>query len=285
MPALLDPWRARLRPALIAVLVLLIAFAARAEAGDACKPLVDSLSVSFDGMPRVIRAGEELSFRLKVDLRDSSVLSGWTFVHLTVLLKNSIPGSAMVQFVVPLKGSGAVGRLTMPLTDRIPRNFSGPYKVAVDLFAQGGQAQYCASPVRNLQPASLFVINNPGSADIDPPRVTRVKFDHDSCVRGETVRLSFDARDKSPICLTAQQTPGGCQAVWHLELKPMDGGAELNSFEPIVKTGDNRYEVPVIIPKDARPGAYRVTIVNVYDVCGNASADLPPSEQAPINVR
>jgi hypothetical protein len=84
--------------------------------------------------------------------------------------------------------------------------------------------------------------------------------------------------DSSAICTVDQKEDGLCDSVWHVEATNMQNQSSLNFSAPVFRNSKGLYSVEFYLPAETEAGNYRVTIINVDDIYGNASAQLlnPP---------
>jgi hypothetical protein len=166
----------------------------------------------------------------------------------------------------------------------LAKNFKGKYQLGAFFTIQDTQKDtYCGGQILSETDSVFEVTNNSGSADILPPVFASTRILSKVVKPGSTFVVETKVTDENPLCGLAEVLTNICSGVWHVALES-DEGNEINSFEPNSLLSEGTIVTLVKVPKDTKPGKYRLLMHDISDIFGNLFVDIPIDQAPSIEV-
>lgn len=259
-----------------------MSFPLLALASDAyCDRLAASATLSVEGVSPEVDAGAPLRFSLKATITDAAVFTTWPNVMLSLVTSNGINGSHSLNWWFDVSADRP--NIEEGVEQAIPANFGGQYTFRGSIFGYGANGEFCGRGVALTAP-SFQVKNHPDQIDVTPPVVTETAFEKTAYSLTETVVVRFKVTDASAICTRDLDQSGQCDAVWHVQLKDVASGDEVDVFPAVDAQSDGFYQVAFALPCAAKPATYEITVLDVQDVWGNGAADVATAARSRVSI-
>lgn len=235
-----------------------------------------------------LEAGKTYRFKSSLKIVDETFLvrmNPKSNFYIWFLFGNGIPGSSnkstdpsydMTDFILRKNGDTIVGDNSLDLGV----NFQGKYSFSAYFRIQTPEGKFCGGQLQNEKSLEFEVKNISGKVDILPPVFSSSRILSKEVRPGGSFVVETKVVDQSPICGIAEKLSGICTGVWHVALTSNEG-FEINSFEPNALLNDGTVVTLVKVPKDTKPGHYRLTVHDLSDIYENLFVDIP-AQDAPF---
>jgi hypothetical protein len=256
---------------------------------DQCDLFEKAVKTSIgNDLPSELEAGKTYKFKSSLKIVDDTFLAkinSESWFRIWFLFSNGIPGSSKKStlpsydttgILIRKNGDIIVGENTLDLGV----NFQGKYSFSAYFSLQTPDGVDCYGQLQNEQSLEFKVKNISGTVDILPPVFSSSRILSKEVRPGGSFVVETKVKDQSPICGMAEKLSGICNGVWHVALASNEG-FEINSFEPNALLNDGTVVTLVKVPKDTKPGHYRLTVHDISDIYENLFVDIP-TEDAPF---